>query len=182
MAVKTKSALQLAQKAYEYAWLAERSRYEADREFGRMRRKAMLRMAAGILAGRQPGSDEPKEESRTRDGSHVPIDSIVGIVDRHGRKVPRLPVLNRKLQAEWRRVFSLDSDETFPDLTVSGGRGGWYLAGGAAALIALEVQRAKKRGTVHVVPAPEPETRQCCGATEKHDGDECCDEMPGIAS
>ena len=170
------------QAAYEKDWIVGFSTYVADREFKRMRRKAFIKKAAGVITGRKSGSPEPALATRTRDGLLVPIDSIIGSVDRHGRKVLRLPMMSRALLGEWRRLFAADLEDAYPKLAVRPGPGGWYLTGGAPALIALEVLRAKKIGMVRVVADQGMEAEPCCGSSETDAADECCGELPEIAS
>jgi len=180
--VKNTKTLRPILSTYVKDWLTEFSAYQADREFKRMRRKAFIQRAADVIAGRQSGSSEPALATRTRDGLLVPVDSIIGSMDRHGRKVPRLPTMSRALQGEWRRLFTMDPDDGYPTLAVRPGPGGWYLTGGAPASIALEVLRAKKLGMARVVMDPGSEDKPCCGASETDAADECCQELPGIAS
>jgi hypothetical protein len=59
--------------------------------------------------------------------------------------------------------------------------GGWYLEGGAPALVLLEVLKAKGRMTARVSMAPQPEAEQCRSASAMEECDECPTEMAGIA-
>ena len=109
--------------------------------------------------------------------------SVPRAVTLHGGDLlARLPMMSRTLQGEWRRLFALDQEDAYPKLAVRPGPGGWYLTGGAPASIALEVLRAKKIGMARVVMDPGSEDKPCCGASETDAADECCQELPGIAS
>ncbi len=176
------STFKPVQAAYEKDWLVGFSTYVADREFMHMRRKAFIKRAAGVIAGRQAGSSKPASATRTRDGLVVPVDSIIGSVDRHGMKVPRLPMISRTLLGEWRRLFDADLEDAYPALAVRPGPGGWYLTGGAPASVVLEVLRAKKIGMARVVMDQSMEAEPCCGASETDAAAECCGELPGMAS
>ncbi len=163
-----------AQDAYERAWWSEYRFYEADREFTRMRRRAIPRALSSRFARRRPAADEAPTGLRAGSEHRVAIASIVGSIDREGREMPRLPVLKRASLREWRRIFLLDSDDAGPTLTVRRGWGGWYLTGGLPALIVLEVSRAKKRPLVRIALDPRREPGPCHCAAIAEGVDECC--------
>jgi hypothetical protein len=162
-----------AQDASEQAWWSEYRAYEADREFGRMRRRAILCTLACRLARRRAAVVEPPTEGGAGSGLLVDIRSIIGSIDREGREVPGLPVLKRVSLPEWRRIYLIDSDDAHPALTVRQGRDGWYLAGGLPALIVLEVSRAKKRPRVRIALDPRGDSGPCPDASTAEGGDEC---------
>ncbi len=167
-----------AQKAVEEAWISEYRRHEADKEFGRARRRVIVKRIKRALFGRKKIREvfhAPKPGGFTGRLS-IPLDSIVGIVDRAGRDVSTLPALDRKLRKEWRRWYLSDDMEAYPILKVRLGPGGWYLMGGPAALVVVEVLRAKRYETLSVFPAP-VENRQ-----DQEEESGCCAEEPKIAS
>ena len=163
-----------AQDARERAWWSEYRVYEADREFRRTRRREILRMLAHRLARRRVVVKEPPMESRGGSRLLVDIRSVIGSVDREGREVPGLPVLKRISLHEWRRIYLIDSDDTYPALTVRRGRDGWYLTGGLPALIALEVSRARNRPLVRIALDPRGESGSGPDAATAEGGAECC--------
>jgi hypothetical protein len=167
-----------AQDAGEKAWWSEYRFYEADREFSRMRRRAVLRALASWFVRRHPAAEEPPTGDRTGREDLVAIASIVGCMGREGREVPRFPVLKRAFLHEWRQIFLAESDDADPTLAVHKGRGGWYLAGGLPALIVLEVARAKHRPLVRI--APDPRREPCLCTVIPEGGDECCAGLPPL--
>jgi hypothetical protein len=162
----------------EEAWISAHLHREADKEFRRMRRRAICRRIVRALSDRREIErvfSVPETEGGTG-RLHVPIDSIVGTVDWAGRDVRFLPVMGRKLRAAWRHWFLSDDIDSYPAPNVRLGPGGWYLIGEPAALVVVEVLRAKGHRTLAVRPAT---ARRGVNGEEERG---CCGEEPKIAS
>ncbi len=178
MTIFIRAAGPQTQKGREEAWVSEYRRQEADKEFGRARRRAIVKRIKRALFGRKEFGEvfhAPKPGGFGGKPS-IPLDSIVGIVDCAGRDIFTLPALDRKLRRAWRSRYLSDDIEASPNLKVRLGPGGWYLVGGPIALVLMEVLRAKKYKTLRVLPVP-AENRQ---NQEEESG--CCAEEPKIAS
>ncbi len=163
-------------------WLADVGRIEADAAFRRARRRVMLGMVKNTLSRRTGTCAAEAGETATREGASIPLDSITGYMDGNGREVGRIPLLKRSALAEWRRVYCADSDEAHPPLKVRRGHLGWYLTEGTAALVILEVARAKGKKTVRVLPDRKPGEDLCAAAAESAGCKERCEELHGMAS
>ncbi len=150
----------------EESWVTEYMNHEADVEFRRSRRRALGRRFARALLGWLHLSPEVEPPRRATDGVSLllPVDSIVGLASRNGRKNRRLPRMHRRWAAEWRRLYCGDVIETYTAVSVRAGADGWYLAGGAESLLILELVRAKGGKHVRVVELRMIET-VCCRAS-----------------
>ena len=86
----------------------------------------------------------------------IPIDHIVGMIDEETGRRSALRLSGRGIARQWDRLFNQDNHDACPSLTVLKTARGWYLTGGAASLVRLEVLRAKGHRTIWV-------TRACRG-------------------
>jgi hypothetical protein len=159
----------------ERAWLIKSELYEAEREFRRARARAIIRGITGRMKPATPAAmpaatpaATPAEHSAALPGADglahmVPIDAIVGMLDDQGRQTARLPVLRRRMAEAWRRMYREPDHNAHLPLSVVSGPGGWYLAGGAGALLVLEILRARGVGCVPVRTPVFDEEDDCCG-------------------
>ncbi len=178
MTIFIRAAAPKTQKGREETWVSEYRRQEADKEFGRARRRAIGKRIKRALSGRKEIGKVFRAPKPGGFGGKlsIPLDSIVGFVDLAGGDISPLPALDCKLRKAWRRWYLSDDIEAYPILKVRLGPGGWYLMGGPIALVVTEVLRAKKYKTLRVFPAP-VQNRQ---NQEEESG--CCAEEPKIAS
>jgi hypothetical protein len=148
----------------ERAWLLKSELYEAEREFRRARARAIIRNVTGWM---KPAA--PDRHSAALPGSHglahvVPIDAIAGMLDKQGRRTVGIPILRRRMAETWRRMYREPDHSAHLPLSVVGGADGWYLAGGANALLVLEIMRARGVCSVPVRTVLAEEEDDCCGA------------------
>jgi hypothetical protein len=87
----SKSTRQLNKEAIVEAWHVDYDRFEADGEFRQARRRAIRRLLFSVFSGRngQYAARGSSVEIQTHDGLLIPIDSIVGMIDR--RRAPNWP-------------------------------------------------------------------------------------------
>jgi hypothetical protein len=97
------------------------------------------------------------------------MDSIAGVVDERGRLTGGIPILRRKMADAWRRMFHETDHDSHLPLSVVAGSNGWYLAGGPAALISLEILRARGRRCIPVKTLSVRELRSCRDADKNDD-------------
>jgi hypothetical protein len=166
------------QKGREQEWIREYRLREADKEFARARRRAVMEMIKRAFFGRKKhGRAYHAFSPDCFSGSlDIPIDSVMGAVDWAGRDIPFLKPLSRGLIREWRRLFLSDDVEAYPLFKVRPGPGGWYLMSGTAARIAMGVLRAKGFTVFRVFPVSAEKGK----IPEEENG--CCAEEPKIAS
>ncbi len=124
---------------------ASYARFEADMEFQRARLRTLAR-SIFKSKNRKVGTAGLTADSQTL----VPIDSIVGTIDREGRAIRGFPRIRGKLAVQWRRDW-LDPEAGGTPFTVQPGPGGWYLMGGVSANVLLETLKSKKRPSVLVI-------------------------------
>ena len=127
-----------------FAGVYEHNLVDADREFRRVRARALLRSVFGTRA-RGEGDSETMISAQAT----VPISSIMGVIDREGRAVQGFPRLRRAHADRWRKDF-LDPEAGSAPLTVQQGPGGLYLMGGVPATVLLETLKAKNQTRVRV--------------------------------
>jgi hypothetical protein len=178
----SKSSWQLTKEAPEEAWAVEYSRYEADREFRRARRKAMIRLLRCVFLGRHRPSNAVESATPTKDGVTIFIEAIVGMIDARGRKVSHLPPLHRRLAGAWRRAFCRGDVETYPALAVCSGSGGWYLMGDPVSLLYLEIMRAKAWRQIRVRELPEQRKSASRNMVERCPECRCTQDQRQLAS
>ena len=156
-------------RSVESAWAREYERYEADLAFMGSRLRAAARIVGGLVT-----SIVRREPARPIAGrTSVPLSAIVGIVDARGKKLRRIPLLKRGMAEAWRRAYWRTDAGVDSVLPVLLGKGGWYLAGGASALLTLELIRDKGCRVVPVRPLP---VQEIDGRGETaHGEDECCE-------
>jgi hypothetical protein len=119
----------------------------AEREFGRSRRKAVLRsLLSGLGLGNAAHSIIRAGEG---DELRVGIDSIIGLAEDSGRSGRALGPMPRELLREWCETYLRmgSEDEDWP-MRLRPNRGAWLLVGGGAALVKLEMLRLRGFGSV----------------------------------
>jgi hypothetical protein len=156
-------------RSLEEVWLANYEMSEANKEFRRARIRAIIRNAARwtrlVSRSAAPAAFEPT-------AGMLPVDAIVGVVDEQGRRTAYVPMLRRRMAEAWRRAYRETDHEAHLPLSVVAEADGCYLAGGASALLCLELMRARgrrlvlvKSTSVHELVSEEcPENEDCCGA------------------
>ncbi len=146
------------------AWGAAYRRYEIDRELRRSRRSARARSLLGAFGA---GSRGAVAAVFAPCASSLPLSAIVGTAvatSRAIRFLRRIPPLPRRLTAAWRLMYRSDREAT--PVSVIRGPGGFYLLGGDADLLTLDVRRARGEPSVLVSYG-----RLACAETE---GEEIC--------
>ncbi len=182
MSEDSKSSWQLMRETLEEVWAVEYSQYEADREFRRARRRAIVRLLRGVFLGRHRPSNAVEGATPTKDGVMISIEAIVGMIDARGRKVSHLPPLHRRLAGAWRRAFCRGDLETYPALAVCSGPGGWYLMGDPVSLLYLEIMRAKAWRQIRVRELPEQRKNASRNMVERCSECRCTQEQRQLAS
>jgi hypothetical protein len=137
--------------ALESAWVSEYGRYEADREFQRARRSALVRRIASVWArGNRRSGSIAQTGTCQGEPQEVPINSIVGTVDSRGITRRYLPVMSRRLATAWRIAFCSEAFEPGPVEVVQAGTREWYLSGGPVSVFQVEMMRARGFQTVRL--------------------------------
>jgi hypothetical protein len=148
----------------------------AGGEFRRSRRKARLRVFRSCFGLGEDAHSIPMERSLGL--FEIDIGQIAGTVDEAGRRRRGIPPMRRGLLREWCALY-LRSDEESEAwrFRLREHLGAWYLAGGNAALLRLELLRMRGETSLCAKAEGLPEPKAHSGG----EGRSCCEGDLGAA-
>jgi len=110
----------------------------AEREFRRARRRAWARWL-GLVRGASPII-----RTWEKDESRVSVDSIAGLEGEDGMPTIGIPPMPPALLREWCSLYlRMGGEDADWQFELRSRDGSWYLAGGGAALVRLELMRMR---------------------------------------
>jgi hypothetical protein len=155
----------------EEQWSVTDTRRAAGQDFDRARRRALLRRITRPFMRVSPVGPLGPYSAEAGKSFALPLGCVTGLVLPDGRLSLGLPPLPRRLQGAWLKAYGrMIQGEVEGGFAFRVNKGGWYLEGGAEALLRLEILRARGETSVSATIAGERDLR-CCEADGEGEGD-----------